>query len=199
MLVDLGKGIRKLKLLERQFVWERRESRIATPWIWLCHQGMIAALPVVVGRVCGSECLHKPVPSGIEAIGFHKGPESQDRLAALKAPSHSGPLQPLANVCFIRGLNNSGSNNQSPAPQLVVSHPVPVFAEIGQHGLHFLPVGIGSGPVPQVADGPDNPSKRQQKEHPPQIYPANLGLDQSVNGRALAAWHPPCGQLHEAR
>ncbi len=60
------------------------ESRIAAPWILLCRQGMIAAFPVVVGRACGSECLHEPVPGGIEVIGFHKGPESQDRLAALK-------------------------------------------------------------------------------------------------------------------
>ena len=46
---------------------------------------MIASFPIVVGRAWVPERLHEPVPSGIEEMGFHKGPESQDRLAALKA------------------------------------------------------------------------------------------------------------------
>ena len=39
----------------------------------------------------------------------------------------------------------------------MVSHPLLVLAEIGEQLHHFLSVRIGSGPVPQVADGLDNP------------------------------------------
>ena len=81
---------------------------------------------------------HDPVPSTVEAAGLHQRTEGQHRLTTGDPPAHSGPLETLGDVRAIRGLDDTRIDDQSLRSHVVVTHPVPVPAEMVQYACEFL-------------------------------------------------------------